>query len=781
MALLNEGISNLEDLEVKAFIDMVRRLNTLQASEKLDGTGIWLGRDPDGRLFTTRPGGKAKKFYSNDEYPYFAAMNGPRGAMAAIEKKSADIQSVLMPGDLVELEILYGRQPNAISYGLDNKHFIAIIGAVPGTNDVKTQQLLGLLNNQEVSVKTIIVDSEDGENLDRKSVSQTFRFIDVPQIEASKIKGLNVDKSLKKLEAYLESPSGVNNLSNFELLSVSLGSIPKEERVQAKEIKDRIAAEVKTKFKTGIKRELLDKLVSKVRPALAAADLTGDEDVGVAGVVLRDPTTGEQIKLVDKDGYNTLNTFNFAVRNQIAGNVRTLDDSAPLEARGGITGVMKIRIANTIGNPELAMGRSARQIFADNKGDTPTQTLKNVSKILNNTDFNGTKTKISAVIGATIEELDSMLAQFKKHKDDPTVTYRLKLKSGKSIGLSPEMIKRTLLTFAETKRNLRELASSVDGAKSFDNLIAVLYGRAAREAHETSDEDQIELTESVELGGDLLVEKRNHTDVARYKEVPDGWTLLNIYFATAMMAVLIHKADDKFGVKLLRDKQHFRLTKYSDHMSALNFWGLPMWHPTRPAVASSLTKKTASEIKKVVAKVPDAWVKFLHMDLSFGRDVPIDWQDHYKTLKFTLQHSHGNNTERLNSLLSDAFAYEELDHDAKVKFLPKLYFFAQQFVPTSPLLTRVRFIHNQVLGGDGELPVPVTAGQEMKLLGEDGEIAAGPSAGPAPVSPAATSTNAGSVGSVTTGIGTKKFQIIRRKRNPDAVSLKKFEKPKDEE
>src|SRR3990167_4480980 len=94
MALLNEGISNLEDLEVKAFIDLVRRISSLQASEKLDGTGLWLGRDPDGRLFTTRPGGKAKKFYSESESPYFAAMNGPRGAMAAIEKKSGDIQSV---------------------------------------------------------------------------------------------------------------------------------------------------------------------------------------------------------------------------------------------------------------------------------------------------------------------------------------------------------------------------------------------------------------------------------------------------------------------------------------------------------------------------------------------------------------------------------------------------------------------------------------------------------------------------------------------------------------
>jgi hypothetical protein len=174
------------------------------------------------------------------------------------------------------------------------------------------------------------------------------------------------------------------------------------------------------------------------------------------------------------------------------------------------------------------------------------------------------------------------------------------------------------------------------------------------------------------------------------------------------------------------------------------------------------------------------------MDLSFARDVPIDWEDHYKTLKYLIQHSHGNNSDRVNSLLQDAFQYEELDHDSKVKFLPKLYFFARQFVPTSPLITRIRVINNLVLGGDGESPLPVTDGQFAKLLGEDGEIAPGPGAGPvASSAPSATAstitaTNSGAVSSVQ-GVGiAKKRKTVMRRRNPDAIAAK-FEKPKDEE
>lgn len=770
MELLTEGISHLEDLDIKTFIDAVRRIGTMQASEKLDGMNLWFGLDEKGELYTSRAGKKkgAERMYSPDDYPYFTANNGMRAAHAALEKKERDIKAILSPNDTIEIEVLYGRQPNAISYGLDGKNFIAFLRGVEGTNDLKADQLTGALENQEVSAKVIVVDTPDGVNLDRNAMTQTFRFVGVQKISPDLLKSVNLNKELKKLEKFLDAESGVNNLSNFELMTTSLGSIPKEERAAAKDVKERVLAAVKNQHKITIKKELLDKFVSKVKPALGASDLSGDEDIGIEGVVLKDPTTGELIKIVDKDNFTTINKFNFAVRSQIEGQVLTTDDAASLEARGGIVGQMKIRIADLLGNKNLALGRVAKKLFADNKGSTPTETLRAVSKTLHGgTDLNGVKKKILAVVAATIDELGSMLTKFKKHKDSAENTYQLKLKNGKTIGLSPEIVRRTLMAFAEAKRNLEELHENVGSTKTFDNLVSVLYSRAAKAAHADEEEEQVQ--ESIKTEGSTLLEARNYTDPARYREAPDAWTLLNIYLATVFMTVLIYKANDTRGMRLVRDKAHYRMTKWTNEMSALNFWGLPVWKCGKPAVAKLLTKKTAAETFKITRKVPKTWVNFLHMDLSFGEDVPIDWQDHFKTLRYLLQHSTTTvNTERVNNLLENAFKFDELSHDEKVKFLPKLYFYARQFVPTSPLITRVRVIQNKVLGGEGD-PTVLTTGQ--KLLGEDGEIVGVPA-------PQFAATTAQSIAPVETGIGRGRM-IIRRKRNPD-VKHKKFERPTKE-
>ncbi len=769
MALSSSSIKHLEDLDVRSFIAAVRKIGTMQVTEKLDGAQLWFGLDEDGDLFTSRAGknASAERFYSEQDYPYFAAYNGFRGVQAALKEKEADIKKVLSAGDTIELEILYGRQPNAVSYGLDGKNFVAILGGADGTSDAVADRLEEVLKNQEATVKTAIVDTPDGVNLDRKPMTQTFVFVGVQKINPDLLQSIDLEKELSALEKFLDEKSGVGEYSNFELMSLSLSTIPMASRADAKAIKDKAIAEVKSKYKVTIKNDLLNNFVSKVKPALSAADLSDDEDNGVEGVVLKDPTTGELIKIVDKDGFSTLNQFNFAVRNQIAGPIRTLDADAPLEARGGIVGQMKIRIADLFGNKELALGRGAKKIFGDAKGANATETLKNVAATLNGSDdFNGASRKIEAVIGATLDELSNLLEDFKKHKNDEANTYKLKLKSGKALGLSPEVVKRTLMTFAETKRNLVELLEKTKAAKSFDQLVGVIYGKAAKSIH-SGDEDSVE--EQFALPGSLLLEKRNYTDKARYSSVPDAWTLLNIYFVTVMMTVLIYKANDARGLRLVKDKAHYRMTSWTPEMSALNFWGYPVWHASSPAVSKLVGKKIAAEIHKIARKVPTSWIRYLHMDLSFGKDVPINWTDHYKTLKWLNQHAPGMNIDRVNNLMKDGFNYDTLSFDEKVKYLPKLYFFAQQFVPTSPLITRIRAIQNDLLASDKETPLVVTKGQ--KLLGEDGEISAAPSV-------TATATTTSNIASVPTGIG-RQGQIIRRKRNPEIKGVK-FKRPEKE-
>lgn len=806
--LLTEGITHIEDLDVTAFIDAVRRIGQMQASEKLDGSNLWFGLDDQGKLYTTRAGKRdgAEKFYSESDYPYFAAYNGFRGAHAALQLKERDIKIALQPGDVVEIEVLYGRQPNAVAYGLDGKNFIAFLRGIEPTPDSKVDQLTGILNNSEVIVKTAVIDTPDGINLDRKSMSQTFRFVGVQKINPELLKSVKLETELKKLEDYLEDASGIGGLTNFQLMTTSLGSIPKDERPTAKAAKDAIISAVKNQHKLTIKKALLDRFVAKVKPALGANDLSGDEDNGVEGVVLKDPTTGEQLKIVDKDGFTTINQFNFAVRNQIAGMVRTLDDTAPLESRGGITGQMKIRIADLLGNKDLAMGRSAKKIFADNMGDTPPATLKNVAKILNGSqDFQGVKRKVEAVVQATIDELGNMLVKFQKHKDSTDDTYSLKLKNGKTMGLSPEIVRRTLMTFAETRRNLEELKDKVNQAKSFDNLIAVLYGRAAKAVHQTDGDDggleESFNTASIEEATSMLLETRNFTDVRRYREEPDAQHMLQSYIATVLMATIIYKADDKRGAKLLKDKNNYRLTKYNDSMSPLNFWGYAVWNAEKPAIAKLMQPGVAAAVNRITKKIPPQWSKNLHLDLSYAGDLEIDWDDHKKTMSYLLQYSEGMaGIDRIKNMLSDVFNYESLSFDEKTKLLPKVYFFGTQYVPTSPLITRIRFIQNNLLGNGFDALDDVTPPSSvstapmqsiMKLLGEDGEIVQSsepgyktPAAPTGPNGMPATTANKSGVKRDPTAreaqVGDHKRQIVKRKRNPD-IKFRKFERPTEKD
>jgi hypothetical protein len=771
MKLLTEGIDHLEDLDLQAFIAAVSNISKMQASEKLDGANLWFGLDGDGRLYTSRAGKSksADNVYEEGDYPYLSSSNGFRATHAALKSKEDEIKTVLRPNDTVEIEVLFGRQPNAVTYGAGGKNYIAFIRGVEGTQDILVDQLANALSGDVTKVQVKTVDTIDGENLILENTELTFQFVGVQKIDTTELKATDVSKQLAALQKFLGETAPLQGYqgSNFDLLTSSLGSFDKEIRAAAKELKAKTAAKVMADFKLPIKRELLDKFVGKIKSPLAADDLSNEEDIGVEGVVLKDPTTGDQIKLVDKDTFTTINKFNYAVRSTISGLVKSTDPTLPLEVRGGILGQLKITIADLLGNKELARTQGAKKFFTTVKGKTPEDTVKNAVKELGGSeDYRGTKRKIVALIDNTRDEISQQLKDFKANKD----SFQLKLRSGKSMGLSAEVIRRTLLAYAEAKRDVDEMAEKVNKAKSIAQVIAILYGRSIKAVHSVGDEETV--TEG------LLQEKRIFTDKAQY-EGKDGWTLLNIYLATLMMSAIIYKTDDKLGIRILRDKTHCRLTAWSKEMSPLNFWGYPIWRVGTPQVKKLIGKKVAAELFRHTRKVPPNNWRFIHMDLSFGRDLPIDWDDHLKTLK-VLQHYPGMSVDRINTLLDGVFHYEKLSFDERVKLLNKLYYFVQQFIPISPLASRLRAIQNELLlNANGQNDIMV---QEMKLLSsianlsEEGEVAAGPSGSTSVAT--STATTSASIASYAKPIFGAGRVIKRVKRNPDIVRSK-FPRPKD--
>ena len=735
------GVQHIEDLDIDAFVKTVKNISAMHGTEKLDGAQLWFGLDKEGQLFTSRAGKRksAENIYNEGDYPYFAANNGFRAAHAALKEKETEIKSVLRPGDTIEVEVLFGRQPNAVVYGAGDKNYIAFLRGVEGTQDILVDQLAQRLANQLVKVNVKVVDTVDGENLTLEPRDLNFQFVAAQKVDTATLKQVNVSKQLASLERFLKQRADLEGtkVTNFDVLTASLASFDKEVRAAAKDLRGRLQAQVLTDFKLPIKKELLARFVHQVKSPLAASDLSADEDIGIEGVVLRTPGTEEQVKLVDKDLFTTLNQFNHSVRSSINGVVKTTDMDAPLESRGGLLGELKILIADLLGNKELARTQGAKKVFATFKGKTPEDTLRNVARELaGGDDYRSTQRKVLALIGSTQEKLATQLKDFKANKDN----FRLKLKSGKSMGLSPEVIRRTLVTFAESKRDLDELAEKVKKSKGLPQLAAVLYGRIAKAMHSSGEE----LTEQV------LTETYALTDKTQYQN-KDAWSLLNIYFATVMMSTVIYKADDKHGVRLLKDKTHCRLSKWTRVMSPLNFWGYIIWRIGTPSVAKLVGKKVAKDLFRQVRKVPPNHWRFLHMDLSFGRDVPIDWQDHRQTLR-KLQEFPSMDIDRVNTLLDGAFTYDQLTFDEKVKFLGKLYFYVNQFIPTSILLSRIRVIQDQLLlNANGENYQLVG---EMKLLrsvtglteeGEGGGNGGAAVSAAAPASSTSTATTAAAI------------------------------------
>lgn len=776
---LNENVKELDDLDVQDFIKAVKNLGNMRAAEQLDGAHIWFGLDDSGELFTSKPNAN-QRFYAEKDYPYLATFNGLRTVHSALESKLQDLKSIMEPGDIIEATVIFGRQPNAVTYGLDGKNFIALDEPRGTMTELRFSQLQSTLQNQEVVAKAIIVDSSDGLTLERKAITETFRFISEQAIEAKSFEDGKIQQQLDELNDYLRAASGIDDLTNFELLTTSVGSIDKSERDEAKELKKTIENTILNKFKLPIKRSLLKLFSKHHKPKLGAADSSADEDVGIAGIVFTDPSTGQKVRLGDDHQFDTVNQFNFAVRNNISGTVKTTDETAPLEVRGGLVGQMRIRIAEFLGEPNLAITRLAKKFFEENAGATAQETIRNVAgKLRGAEDFNGTKNKIIAVITATLQELSKSLDDFKKYKDSTDDAYRLKLKNGKSIGLSQSVVNKTLLAFAEARRNLQEMLDNVKGSKTFDQLVASLYGKIAKAV--AADESDEPVTESVKL-----TERKAFTDVSTLQELKSAEALIYSYIMTVLISTLIYKADDKRGLRFVMDKAHYKMTKLTDEMSQLNYWGFALWNSGSTKTSKILNPTVSKQAHKIAVKIPRLRITNLHQQYSYNHEYKINFEEHLGTLKLLLRYTGGNGYQRLEKIIEQTFKYDDLSFSKKLSLLQTLFLYCEQYIQTTPLMLRLKAIQNKLLlTGDGAADVVVSPNQS--ILGEDdaGAVTAGDVGGSTGGGMQASqaqqvdtkATSASSISSVETGIG-RGYRIVKRKRNPK-IKFYKFSKPKD--
>jgi hypothetical protein len=477
-SVLLEGITHLEDLPISEFIRAVETLKDKTITEKLDGANLWFGIDEDG-LFTSREGKGSKqgRFRSVDDYARTANYNGFRGAHAALERLEKQIAAHLEPGDIIEIEVLFGSQPNTVVYGAQDKNFIVLLRGID-TPSERVDALSAALKGKNLSVESLVISSPDGEELQYDDVVQRWEVTTVEPVSTRTIDTKAAIEILDKLKKFLGQQNDVvPGSTNAQVAEISLTSVPKESRPEVKKERERLSGLIMSQYKLPIKDSLLDVFVRKLKPFLQKSELHPSEDIGIEGVVARDGD--EQIKIVDKDVFTTINSFNSSVRGDISGLVKTTDPDSPLSSRGGAFGKAKIEIADLLGIKDLALSSGTKRIVSKFKGATATDTLTALAKSINIPNVSPTASKINNILDDALSQINNLLDSFREEAGE----YRLKLKTGKEIGLSPEIMRRTLTAFAETKQEISVLQRKISKSKTAEDLLNALYGKSIEAIH----------------------------------------------------------------------------------------------------------------------------------------------------------------------------------------------------------------------------------------------------------------------------------------------------------
>ena len=384
----------------------------MDVSEKIDGSNLMFGFDETGNFYTTRRNkGRPKRYYDSSEYEPVSVNNVFLAAHKVLKFAVGDMP---IPGKEFEVEVLFGRQPNAIVYGSNR---IVFIDKYPHP-----------LPTSSVQISSSMVFSDDG---------------------------------IKTFSVNVQSEWTLNTIPRLNLKDINIPSECAKE-----EIKD----------------ILVNQILRNIQPAFRdVGDLQPHEDFGVEGIVIRDPESETSVKLVDRQTFTLINQFNFAIRNELK--------SAGPRFNPTSNQHMYTTFAATVGYVKASIFDSMLHDMSDLIGISGlsrymgiTRTLKkyrNVDEFILSWKIHNFESGRSCFIHSAQEALNrlevartSFIHMWK--------SYTLELTSGRTIRYTDEIYKRTIVTFAEIRKELTNIMKNIAQSSNLVELAMAVYGKQMR-------------------------------------------------------------------------------------------------------------------------------------------------------------------------------------------------------------------------------------------------------------------------------------------------------------
>lgn len=467
------GIPHLEDLQVDEMLRLLKNLSTLRIVQKLDGANLHVGVDLEGKLYTSREQKGGDRFYDAADFPKRSAYDGFKSASLALFTVGDTIQRVLSKGQEASVEVLFGPQPNTVLYGKDGYSYIAFLEPMDGDDPTKalTQEdldgLVDLLRNKVVNITAIKHDTTDGKSMIKGPAVTPWKFTSSDKVPNEMLVSKHLDGLIKDVDKFLSKRSSAaqgqgEHLSNYEVLSSKEKALaPDRERLKVS----------LSKLLAPIKAELL-KASKKIKPSLRDTKLTSQVDAytGIEGLIFTDEKTKEHFKVVDQDEFSAVNTFNYSVRNRLLGRILTGDLDAPLESRGGLLGTAKIRCVNLFGIHGAEAPSQARKVLEQFAKKGEKLGMQDLEAAFSALSLGSIRRKCGAVFTHALSEVDDELDAFKSKPPEQKI-------GGKKMTFTPEVRRRTLLTFAEAAAEGERMLKKIRNAETLADLFVVLVGK----------------------------------------------------------------------------------------------------------------------------------------------------------------------------------------------------------------------------------------------------------------------------------------------------------------
>lgn len=442
------SIRHIDDLPSIDFVKVLERLPSSITSIKMDGANLWFGVDQQG-VFVTREGKNKSsgRVYSPGDFEDIAANDQFKAALSALQAVQTPLNEVLTENDIVEIEVIFGSQPNVVKYhNTDSEASIIFLRTVSSNSNRDLIYKLGqVLKDRTVSTPCEVHKSADGIKLEKEVIDVQFNFTSSKKYSTSSIIELsNLEPEITELKTVMAEDSEIAGVSNADLEVAKTTDDNKHQKINAK---------IKLhKLKVAVKNKIYNLLSQKI-----------DDKSDKEGFVI-DFGNSEIYKIVDRNHFTKINDFFQKYRKTAISTILTTDSNADSMKRGGIVGEIKIRLSSYLGKPEFARSQVAN-------GSLKKLGTDNFLKQFKINDLQTAKNKMLAIVNDGIKLLNVHNTRFMKNKGG-----ELPL-SDTNISYTDAVINRTKTANAEAFRELIKIKDAITSAKNVEDLTSAVFGR----------------------------------------------------------------------------------------------------------------------------------------------------------------------------------------------------------------------------------------------------------------------------------------------------------------